>query len=157
MPGTERTPRRRALVRLAWAAGTWLLPPLARAEQAPAVQLLGVDRIVLGGDGATLDLRLRLDNPHVYPLPLHALRLRCAFDGIALAHGRSLQPVLLPPHGSAVLLLRLDVDANSLLAVLATLPPDGVVDYTLDGDAEIGLTQLRVPVHVAGRIALPKP
>jgi LEA14-like dessication related protein len=124
--------------------------------QAPRVRLLGVDRIALGGDTATLDLRLQLDNPHPYPVPLHALRLRCAFDGIDLARGKSLQPVRLPARGSAVLALRLDVDARALLAVLATLPADGVVDYTLDGDAEIGLTMLRVPLHAAGRIALPQ-
>ncbi len=157
MPGLERAPRRRALARLAGGLGACLFTALARAQPAPRVRLLGVDRIALDGQGATLDLRLRLENPHVYPLPLHALRLHCAFDGIALASGHSLQPVLLPPHGSAVLRLRLDVDARRLLAVLATLPPDGIVDYTLDGDAEIGLTMLRVPVHLAGRIALPQP
>ena len=157
MPGTERVPRRRALARLACGLAAGVLAPSARAQQTPTVRLLGVDRITFGGAGATLDLRLRVDNPHVYPVPLHALRLRCAFDGIELARGRSLESVLLPPRGSAVLLLRLDVDARSLLAVLATLPPDGVVDYTLDGDAEIGLTMLRVPVHVTGRVALPRP
>ena len=133
----------------------------ARAQSAlpsgaPRVRLLGIDRIALGGDTATLDLRLQLDNPHPYPVPLHALRVRCAFDGVEVAHGASLQPVQLPAHGSAVLPLRLDVDARGLLTVLATLPADGVVDYTLDGDAEIGLTMLRVPLHAAGRIALPQ-
>ncbi len=161
MPGIDaarRHGRRAVLLALPVALA---LAGVARAQSAlpsaaPRVRLLGVDRIALGGDTATLDLRLQVDNPHPYPVPLHALRVHCAFDGVEVAHGSSLQPVRLPARGSAVLALRLDVDARGLLTVLATLPADGVVDYTLDGDAEIGLTMLRVPLHAAGRIALPQ-
>jgi LEA14-like dessication related protein len=168
MPGIDparRHGRRVVLLALASALAVGRAraqPPQSASQpqsqsQSPRVRLLGVDRLALRGDAATLDLRLQVDNPHPYSVPLHALRLRCAFDGIEVARGNSLQPVRLPARGSAVLALRLDVDARALLAVLATLPADGVVDYTLDGDAEIGLTMLQVPVHAAGRVALPQP
>ncbi len=147
---------RRACCRLAACAvlGAWLGAPAALAQAAPDVSIASVDGIDFRGQTAVLDLTLSIRNTAGLALPLQALRFHCGFDGVDVAQGQSTAPVTIPAGGRAMVPVRLHVDSASLLGVLANLPPDGRVNYALQGHAEIGLTMLQIPFSHHGVIAL---
>lgn len=124
------------------------------ARTAPEVSIASVDRVELRGRDAHIDLTLAVRNPNPIDLPLREITAHARFNGADVLDGRSTAPVNLPAQGSADVPLRLDIDSAALLALLATLPPDGKVAYALDGQAEIGSTLLRVPFHRDGTIRL---
>ncbi len=133
----------------------------ASASSAPAAQAAGprlriveVRGIELRGNQARIDLVLQVRNPGGWKLSLDDIRFHCSFNGTATAQGRSTGDLELPAHGSADVPVRVDVDGAALLQVLAALPPDGLVHYRLDGDAELGHTLLRIPFHEQGDVAL---
>ena len=168
MPRIEPVPWRRAMLR---AASAWLacvLPATAWAaaeasasspeaqasSDGPRVRIVGVRGVSWQGHEARLDLILQVSNPGGWSLTLQDIRFRCSFNGTATAVGHSTGKLALPAHGQADVPVRVDIDGQALLAVLATLPPDGTVHYQLDGDAEIGDTLLRVPFHEQGLVVL---
>ena len=133
----------------------------ASGASAPALQTAGprlriveVRGIELRGNQARIDLVLQVRNPGGWKLSLDDIRFHCSFNGTATAQGRSTGDLELPQHGSADVPVRVDVDGAALLQVLAALPPDGLVHYRLDGDAELGHTLLRIPFHEQGDVAL---
>ncbi|MBW4049169.1 MAG: LEA type 2 family protein [Proteobacteria bacterium] len=128
--------------------------PVAQAQSAPGVSIASVDGIALQGRTAVLDLTLAVRNTGSLALPLQAVRFHLAFTDIDVADGQSTEPVTIPAGGEAKLPVRLTVDSTRLLAVFATLPPDGQVSYTLQGHAEIGLTMLQVPFSHEGTVTL---
>lgn len=145
------------------ASGPASAPELAAsaASSAPAAQALGprlriaaVRGIELRGNQARIDLVLQVRNPGGWKLSLDDIRFHCSFNGTATAQGHSTGDLDLPPHGMAEVPVRVDVDGAALLQVLAALPPDGLVHYQLDGDAELGHTLLRIPFHEQGEVAL---
>ncbi|SCC91346.1 conserved exported hypothetical protein [Thiomonas sp. X19] len=148
--------RRRACCKLAACTvlGAWLGVPAALAQTAPEVSIASVNGIDFQGQTAVLDLTLSIRNTAGLALPLQALRFHCGFNGIDVAQGQSTTPVNIPAGGRAMVPVRLDVDSASLLGVLANLPPDGQVNYQLQGHAEIGLTMLQIPFSHQGVIAL---
>ena len=132
-------------------------PDSGLAAQGPHVRLVAVRRVTLHGHQATLDLVLRVENPSAWQVALNDIRFRCSFNGTATATGHSTGVLDLPAHGAADVPVRVDIDSNALLAVLASLPPDGVVHYRLDGSAEISSTMLRIPFHDQGSVMLRLP
>ncbi len=138
-------------------------PPSAAASMAsapanqaagPRLRIVEVRGIELRGNQARIDLVLQVRNPGGWKLSLDDIRFHCSFNGTATAQGHSTGDLDLPPHGSADVPVRVDVDGAALLQVLAALPPDGLVHYRLDGDAELNHTLLRVPFHEQGDVAL---
>ncbi len=143
-------------------AGAELAPRVAAsASSAPAnpaggprLRIVAVRGIELRGQQARIDLVLQVRNPGGWKLSLDDIRFHCSFNGTATARGRSTADLNLPAHGSADVPVRVDVDAAALLQVLATLTPDGLVRYRLDGDAELAHSLLRIPFHEQGNVAL---
>ena len=126
----------------------------ATAMEPPAVSIASIDRVSMAGEQARLDVTLAVHNPNSIAVPLHALRFDCSFNGARVAHGTDDTPVALPARGDARVPVTLDVDAATLLGVLATMPPDGSINYEIKGDAEIGLTMLHVPFDHQGSVRL---
>ncbi len=126
----------------------------AVAMEPPSVAIASIDHVSMRGQQARLDVTLSVHNSNGIDVPLHALRFRCSFDGAEVAQGVDDKPVSLPAGGDALVPVTLDVDAGTLLGVLAALPPSGQVDYEIQGDAEIGLTMLRVPFDHRGSVRL---
>ena len=129
----------------------------APAPQAPRVRIEQLRSLRLQGRQAQVDLVLRVSNPGGWSLSLDDIRFHCSFNGTATAQGRSTGELDLPPHGSADVAVRVDIDGQALLAVLAALPPDGMVRYELVGSAEIAHTLLRLPFREQGSVVLRLP
>ncbi len=143
--------RRRAIL-LTWGLAAAL--GAASAMEPPVVTIDSIDHVAMHGQQARLELTLLVHNPNHLDVPLHALRFSCSFAGEQVAQGVDNTPVSLPAQGDARVPVTLDVDAGKLLGVLAGLPPDGRVDYEIQGGAEIGLTMLRVPFDHRGSVRL---
>ena len=154
-PRHSPPPRRRALLLAAATASVLAVLPRAWAAPAPpAVSITRIDRVVLDGPTAILDLTLGITNPNGLPLPLHKLRFQLQFNAIDVARGESTAPVTIPPQGQAQVPVEVAVDGPTLLTLIATLPPDGTVNYRISGTAEIGLTMLRIPFSDSGTVRL---
>jgi LEA14-like dessication related protein len=123
-------------------------------EAGPRVRIASVRGVDLRGNQARVDLVLEVRNPGGWKLSLDDIRFHCSFNGTATAQGHSTGDLDLPPHGSADVPVRVDVDGVALLQVLAALPSDGLVHYQLDGDAELAHTLLRIPFQEQGDVAL---
>lgn len=135
-------------------SGPAVAPSAPAPASPPRVRIAAVRGVSWQGHEARVDLLLQVQNPGGWKLALNDIRFRCSFNGTATAAGHSTGELKLPPHGQADVPVRLDIDAQALLAVVAALPPDGTVHYVLDGDAEIGDTLLRVPFHQQGSVVL---
>lgn len=151
---SPRPPRRALLLAAAAALVCAIAPGVAAAPAPPAVSITRVDGISMEGRNALLDLTLGITNPNGLALPLHKLRFQLQFNSLDIARGESTSPVTIQAQGSAQVPVRVDVDSATLLALVATLPPDGTVDYRITGSAEIGLTMLRIPFSDSGTVRL---
>jgi LEA14-like dessication related protein len=120
----------------------------------PVVTIRRIDAIQWQPDGATLDLTLRVENPKGVALPLQALHFRCFFADTAVADGNGLAPVTIPSNGSALVPVRLDVDAVTLAVVSAALSTGQALRYRIEGTAEIGITGIPVPFAHQGTLDL---
>ena len=131
-----------------------IAPGAAAAPAPPAVSITRIDGISVEGQTALLDLTLGITNPNGLALPLHKLRFRLQFNSLDIARGESTSPVTIPAQDRAQVPVRVDVDSATLLTLVATLPADGTVDYRITGNAEIGLTMLRIPFSDSGTVRL---
>ena len=124
------------------------------AARAPRVRIEQLRSVRLQGQQAQLDLVLRVSNPGGWKVSLDDIRFHVRFNGTATASGHSTGELDLPAHGSADVPVRVDIDGAALLAVLAALPPDGLVRYELQGSAELDHTLLRLPFTDQGSVVL---
>jgi LEA14-like dessication related protein len=132
----------------------WLATAAHAQQSAPEVSIASIDSIALQGRTAILDLTLAIRNPNGLALPLQKLRFQSQFNGLDVAQGDSTAPVTIPAQGQAQVPVRVNVDSATMLTLLATLPPDGTVNYLISGTAEIGLTMLRIPFSHSGTVRL---
>ena len=150
-------PRARdALWRMLWwvLAAVWALPVQAQQSAIPEVSLRSVDGMALQGSNAILDLTLNIRNPGALTLPLQKLRFALQFNGLDVAKGVSTAPVAIAAQQQAQVPVQVNVDSATLLTLIATLPPDGTVNYLIKGTAEIGQTLLQIPFRHSGAVRL---
>lgn len=102
-------------------------------------------------------LRLRIQNPNAFSLPINALTYALEIDDQAFLKGQSNHPVTVPRFGSEFL----DVEAISNLAGIARQLKNLLrehrtnVRYRLVGTAYLGPNDRRLPFEHAGQIDLP--
>ena len=102
-------------------------------------------------------LRLRIQNPNGFSLPVNALTYALEINDTAFVKGQSNHAVTVPKFGSEFL----DVEAISNLAGIARQLKDLLaamrtnVRYRLIGTAYLGTNDRRVPFEQAGEIDLP--
>lgn len=150
-------PRARdALLRMLWwaLALVWALPVQAQQMAIPEVSLRSVDGMALQGSNAVLDLTLNIRNTGALTLPLQKLRFALKFNGLDVARGVSTAPVAIAAQQQAQVPVQVNVDSATLLTLIATLPPDGTVNYLIQGTAEIGQTLLQIPFSHSGAVRL---
>ena len=146
---------RAALRALMSAALLIAAPALAQLPSpAPEVSIRSVDGIALQGATAILDLTLDIRNTGGLALPLQKLRFQLQFNGLEVAQGVSTAPVTIPAQQKAQVPVQVNVDSPTLLGLIATLPPNGMVRYVIQGTAEIGQTMLQIPFTHSGAVQL---
>lgn len=133
----------------AWAPA-WAQP----IGSVPEVSIRSVDSIALQGATAILDLTLDIRNTGALALPLQKLRFQLQFNGLDVAQGVSTAPVTIAAQQQAQVPVQVVVNSATLLGLIATLPPDGMVRYVIQGTAEIGQTMLQIPFTHSGAVQL---
>ena len=126
-------------VLLAWVI---LLGGCAVVPRAPEVGFAGVEWLGAGelpGE-QQFTLRLSLRNTNELELRIDALQLDLALDGMALAHGRSEAPLVIPGGGSAELALRCTGRFDKVIALWAQarLARREMLPYRITGSATAG-------------------
>lgn len=133
----------------AWAPA-WSQP----IGSAPDVSIRSVDSVALQGAVAILDLTLDIRNTGGLALPLQKLRFKLEFNGLEVAQGESTAPVTIAAQQQAQVPVQVVVNSTTLLGLIATLSPDGMVRYVIQGTAEIGQTMLQIPFTHSGAVQL---
>ena len=144
------------------AAGTLLAAALALGAcgglpRAPEVGFAGVEWLGVGEKRGEqrFELRLTLRNPNHSELRLDAFSADLALDGVALAQGQATAPVVLPPEGSAELVLDCVGRLDKALALWAQARLAGrdIVPYRLTGSATLAGYGV-LPLERKGEVSL---
>lgn len=102
-------------------------------------------------------LKLRMDNPNPYDLPLERLTYRISLNGQPFSSGSSTQPVVLPKNGSAIVDLNGSGSIASLLGQLAQgSTTSGRLHYALDGTVKLQHVPVTFPFSRSGDFSLLK-
>lgn len=141
-------------VLLAWVI---LLGGCAVVPRAPEVGFAGVEWLGAGelpGE-QQFTLRLSLRNTNELELRIDALQLDLALDGMALAHGRSEAPLVIPGGGSAELALHCTGRFDKVIALWAQarLARREMLPYRITGSATAGAYGV-LPIDRRGEVSL---
>lgn len=129
---------------------------LTQRPEPPRVSLAGIELLSLGLFEQRFRVRLNLDNPNDYALPVSGVDYALEVNGQAFADGRSREAVELPANGRAQ--MELDVSANlgallgqALLLQQGRLP---ALDYRLTGRLRLMDGLFSVPFERQGSVPL---
>ncbi len=141
------------LAGLALAAGCAALQPV----QAPSVHLADMRLLDATLFEQRYRLKLRVQNPNDFDLPIEALSYEMELNGAPFAKGTSTQGVTVPRYGSALL----EVEGFSTLTdvlrqLFALRPGEGPgVRYRLSGRLSLTGNPQRIPFEYQAEIGLP--
>jgi len=126
--------------------------------RSPTVTVDSVRPISLGLTSQTIGLTLRVANPNNYDLPMQSLTFNANFSGKKFAQGRSVDKVVIPANGEALLevevktgLVRL---ANQLKAIANSANPE--LNYDVTGLVKLSNWPKAIPFNVEGDIEDPR-
>ena len=132
---------------------------LTQRPEPPQVSLAGIELLGLGLFEQRFRVRLNLDNPNDYALPVSGVEYALEINGQSFAKGRSVDEVELPANGRT----QVDVDVNANLSSLlgqAMLLQQGrlpKLDYRLTGKLKLMQGLFSVPFERQGSIPLTQP
>lgn len=130
-----------------------------KRPEPPQVTLAGIELLSLGVFEQQFRVRLNLDNPNDYALPVSGVEYALELNGQAFANGRSREEISLPANGRA----QVDVDVSANLSALlgqALLLQQGrlpKLDYRLTGKLRLMDGLFSVPFERQGSIPLIQP
>ena len=114
----------------------------------PALRLLGVRLRALSPSHLGLELRLGVDNPNPFPLPVGVLTYGLRVGGRDLLAGGEHPLTAVPPRGQAVVTVPVEISLRGVTDAVAELLRGGALD--LSGLAGFGAA--RVPVQGEGSL-----
>jgi LEA14-like dessication related protein len=126
----------------------------------PDISLAGITVMDVSWAGQRLLVRLRIDNPNNYDLPIDRVVYDLDVNGQPFVTGESMQAVRIPRLGSAILEVTAVTDVASTLRQMVeratARPPDFTkkVQYHLRGTVIAGNGDYRVPFERHGEVDL---
>ena len=148
---------RRSCAAGALLAACLVLGACGGVPRAPEVGFAGVEWLGVGEQRGEqrFELRLALRNPNHGELRLDAFNADLALDGVALARGQATAPVVLPPEGSAELVLDCVGRLDKALALWAQARLAGrdIVPYRLTGNVTVAGYGV-LPLERKGEVSL---
>jgi len=128
--------------------------PLSK-PQSPNVTVAGVRPISLSFTSQTIGLTLRVENPNGFDLPMQSLTFKARFAGEQFAQGNSLDKVVIPANGEAMLDVEVKTGlgklANQLQSLLNT--KNAELNYDVTGLVKLSNWPVAIPFNVEGDIA----
>jgi len=131
--------------------------PLAK-PQSPTVTVTGVRPLSLSLTSQKIGLTLRIANPNSFDLPMQSLTFAARFSGQQFAQGRSVEKVLIPANGEAMLEVEVKAGlaklANQLKTMLSTANAE--LNYDVTGLVKLSNWPKAIPFNVEGEIDDPR-
>jgi LEA14-like dessication related protein len=116
----------------------------------PHFTLEGIAIRSLSFSEITLDVRVRVQNPNAFPLPLGKLDAALAIAGAPVARAQALDVAPLAKGTSAVVAIPVRLDVGSAGRAAAEVARGGDVEVDLSGKATLG--GIPLPLHLAGKV-----
>lgn len=120
----------------------------------PTVTVAGVRPTNLSFTSQTLELTLRVANPNRFNLPMESLKFNAQFAGEEFAQGQSLEEVLIPGNGEALLKVEVKTGlakiANQIVAMLDANNFD--LNYDIRGVVKLANWPKEIPFNVEGEL-----
>ena len=124
---------------------------------APTVEIQSIDIVKIGFRNQDLEIKLKVNNPNSYDLPLQALAFIAAVEGAQIAQGTSNEKVTLPAEGEAIMNVQVSTRLSKLLGRLLSSANSDVADiaYDITGFVKLANWPTRIPFDKAGRVENP--
>lgn len=129
---------------------------LTQAEP-PQVSLAGIQVIDVNLFEQRYRLRLRLQNPNDFPLPIEGMRYKLYFNEREFAHGVSRQSITLPEYDSRLLEVEVISDLGRALDQIRDLgasTPEKL-SYRLTGTVSVANRMSQLPFEYKGEVRFP--
>lgn len=122
----------------------------------PSVSLADVRLVDMNLMEQTFALKLRVQNPNTFDIPVHGLNYQVELNGQQLARGVNDQSVTLPGLGEEIVEVQAITSLNSLLQQLTELARTGnpSVSYRIKGNLRVGSSLLPLPFDQSGEVGL---
>jgi LEA14-like dessication related protein len=122
----------------------------------PTITLAGIEPLNMTLFEQTYMLKLRVQNPNDFDLPLEAMNYVLELNGSRFANGVSRTPVTIPAYDSAIIETEVISSLVSLFGQLQdfALKGTGNMQYRLLGDVNIGNWDTRIPFDYDGELNL---
>ncbi|MEE9424410.1 MAG: LEA type 2 family protein [Methylococcales bacterium] len=122
----------------------------------PTITLAGIEPLNMTLFEQTYMLKLRVQNPNDFDLPLEAMNYVLELNGSRFANGVSRKPVIIPAYDSAIIETEVISSLVSLFGQLQefALKGTGNMQYRLLGDVNVGNWDTRIPFEYDGELNL---
>jgi len=106
------------------------------------------------GDCCSIGLTLRVENPNGFDLPMQSLTFKARFAGKQFAQGNSIDRVIIPANGEALLDVEVKTGLSKLIKQLssAVSTENPELDYDVTGLVKLSNWPLAIPFNVEGEI-----
>jgi len=127
-----------------------------RSIEPPTITLAGIEPLNMTLFEQTYMLKLRVQNPNDFDLPLEAMNYVLELNGSRFANGVSRKSVTIPAYDSAIIETEVISSLVSLFGQLQdfALKGAGSMQYRLLGDVNVGNWDTRIPFEYDGELNL---
>lgn len=131
--------------------------PLAK-PQSPNVTVAGVRPINFSLTSQTIGLTLRVENPNGFDLPMESLTFNARFAGEKFAQGNSIDEVVIPANGTALLEVEVKTGLGKLAAQLQSMlnTNNAELNYDVTGLVKLANWPKAIPFNVEGELEDPR-
>lgn len=129
---------------------------LGSRVEPPTITLAGIEPLNMTLFEQTYMLKLRVQNPNDFDLPLEAMNYVLELNGSKFANGVSRQHVTIPAYDSAVIETEVISNLASLFGQIQNFALEGTgnMQYRLIGDVNVGNWDTRIPFEYDGELNL---
>ncbi|MEK6775591.1 MAG: LEA type 2 family protein [bacterium] len=131
---------------------------LSRTEP-PYVTLSGMDVVRADLFEQRFLLRLRMQNPNGFPLPISGMKYALEINNRAFARGVTRKPVTIPAYGEEIVDVEVVSDIGRVIEQFQSLGAGDVrkLNYRLSGSASLANRMMSLPFEYKGEIDLAWP
>jgi len=126
--------------------------------QSPSITVADVRPLSLSLTTQTIGLSLRVANPNNFDLPMQSLTFLAHFSGQQFAKGHSVNNVIIPANGEALLEVEVEAGlvklANQLKSMLDT--ENAELNYDVSGVVKLANWPKAIPFNVEGELEDPR-
>ncbi len=129
---------------------------LSSRIEPPRITLAGIEPLSMNLFEQTYKLKLRVQNPNDFDLPLEAMNYVLELNGSKFANGVSRQQVTIPAYDSAIVETEVISNLASLFSQIQDFAVKGTgnLQYRLLGDVNVGNWDSRIPFEYDGELNL---